>query len=151
MGDENAIPTGPDDLDKEFAEAMGGESGEVVTPVESQAINEGKRVPTAAFMDTVWPIVEEQLIAQGGAHWKLKDGEKRSWFTLMDMAYPEFDPGRFAKPAFWLITLAIFGPRIFISVGQAVAIARGKSNASAVPNGNDNDSRETGEREDDSF
>jgi hypothetical protein len=148
--DGEAYDAGPksDGLDAEFQKAMGDEAGADVTPVQATAVNEGKRISSADFMATVWPVMEDQLVAQGGAHWRLKDGERQCWLSLMEMAYPEFDPGRLAKPAFWLVTAAIFGPRLFLSIGQAFAIARGRD-ARPTAERDNNDPGEEGEREDD--
>lgn len=133
-------------LDQAFKDAQGGESAEAEGGAPLSAPT-GKAPPSAdEFMSRVWPLLEKMLVTTGGEHWKLSEEEKATWFGLMGMAYPEFDPGRFAKPAFWLITASIFGPRLIISVGIAVGKARG--NEERPSDGVSDDPREEGERED---
>jgi len=135
-------------LEQAFQDATNGEeSAESEGGAPSQA--PARVAPPSAdeFMSRVWPMLEGVLVRTGGPHWKLTDEEKGVWFFLMGAAYPEFDPGRFAKPAFWVITAAIFAPRIIVSVGIAVGKARG--NEERPSDRNDNDSGEAGLRQDD--
>lgn len=120
------------------AEAEGGASlpGPAVKPPPS----------ADEFMSRVWPMLEAVLIRTGGPHWKLEEEEKDVWFFLMGAAYPEFDPGALAKPAFWLITASIFAPRLIISIGIAVGKARG--NEKRPGDGLSDDPGEEGQRED---
>lgn len=69
-----------------------------------------------AIVAKMLPAIESTLAAAGGAHWRLTEEERQSWCELLCVAYPELDPGRFAKPLFWLVTLAIFGPRLALTV-----------------------------------
>jgi hypothetical protein len=110
------------------------------------------RAPTRATMELVWPMMENTLVKVGrGEHMRLDPEEKEAWFTTMEIAYPDFDPDWLAKPLFWIITAAIFIPRITQSV---MVILRDSGNERSrgepspdSPNGQSDDFGETGERE----
>jgi hypothetical protein len=84
-------------------------------------------VDSQALCEKLLPALEESLANIGGAHWRLTDTERKLWLDLLSVAYPSFDPGRFARPVFWIVTLAIFGPRVILSFKQMGALIRDKS------------------------
>jgi hypothetical protein len=73
-------------------------------------------VDMSVMVEKLLPTVESTLAAVGGAHWRLTPEERKAWCMLLCLAYPDLDPGRFAKPLFWVVTLAIFGPRLALTV-----------------------------------
>lgn len=134
-------------LGDEFAAATGGEEALAVDAAPEVA--RGKTVETGPYMRKAWGAAERQLMRMGGLHWKLDGDEQSMWFDSMEMGYPELDLAKYGKLLFWGTTAYLFIPRIIISVGMAVAIAKGRRiDAGGIGSGDGDDLGEAGERED---
>jgi hypothetical protein len=119
------------------------------TPGYRESAPGAPKLSGAEVTALLYPAFEDTVVALGGAHWRLSPAERQAWLGLLATAYPDLDISRIAKPLFWIATLAIFGPRLAISVKQMVEIFKHGQSAGAAPVGQPSDLGQTGERKND--
>lgn len=128
------------------------EAGLEVDPEGEPGYRDSAPAPAGVFSAemaaVLYPALEDTIVALGGAHWRLSPVERKAWLTLLAVAYPTLDVSKIAKPLFWIATLAIFGPRLALSVKQTMEIFKHGQPVRAAPVGESGDTGETGERED---